>query len=166
MFKKSDKKPLFEKCLVKLMLLNQSEGLVQQRQNPDSGAYVEFMTEKMPEFRQNNNLLVDKYSKFMKKQEMLRIKNDPNFIKILFTAENQFHLRFFNISEIMSLIKVQDQKVELPCFYCYEQYLLNVINMYAAMCKGRNLRSINAIRNTTGFQKETIKILLKQLKRD
>lgn len=42
----------------------------------------------------------------------------------------------------MKLIRQEDQKVDLPIFQKYENFVLQVLNLYASLCKGRNTKSI------------------------
>ena len=91
-------------------------------------------------FKQDNPTLYSKiYEKFLRLQEQKEIKGSP---------PNMFHLFYFNSFNLI-VNKLIAKKVEIgskiKIFDFYENYIINVLNLYSVICRGRNKKAIKFI---------------------
>ncbi|TNV75003.1 hypothetical protein FGO68_gene1012 [Halteria grandinella] len=94
------------------------------------------------QFGQNNPTFCQLYSRFIEKQ----IRQKGRFLRYRPTLADVV-IEFFTTATLKEnqLVKQEDVKTILPIFQKYENYLMNVMDLYSALCKGRNQKSISCL---------------------
>ena len=66
-------------------------------------------------------------------------------------------LNFVSLPNMKEFIKPEDINKEVLILIHYENYVLNVLNLYSSLCRGRNYKSKEALRKYCNINEYFIK---------
>ncbi|CAD8087418.1 unnamed protein product [Paramecium sonneborni] len=110
-------------------------------------------------FGQNNPTFCQLYLRFVEKQNKISQRFNtrrPPLVDIT--------LDFFTTETLKEnqLVRQEDLKVVLPIFLKYENYLINVMDLYSSLCKGRNQKSIKCLMKNCFLNEKFLEICLQR----
>ncbi|CAD8067431.1 unnamed protein product [Paramecium sonneborni] len=74
---------------------------------------------------------------------------------------NNHHLYYSHLVENQISFEYFVKHDQERNYHNYEQYLLNILNLYAIMCRGRNFKNMNLIKNQVGINENFLDKILK-----
>ncbi|CAD8067155.1 unnamed protein product [Paramecium primaurelia] len=116
------------------------------------------------QFGENNPIFCQLYLRFVEKQ----IKNSNRFKKQRPPLVD-VTIDFFTTETLKEnqLVRQEEYKKVVPIFQKYENYLMNVMDLYSSLCKGRNQKSIKCLMKNCFLNQNFFEICLisqKQIK--
>ncbi|CAK93344.1 unnamed protein product (macronuclear) [Paramecium tetraurelia] len=71
------------------------------------------------------------------------------------------HDHYQNLKQNQIALEYFMKHDQLRQYHIYEQYLLNLLNLYAKMCRGRNFKNMNLIKNVAGINQQFFDSIIK-----
>ncbi|CAD8173114.1 unnamed protein product [Paramecium octaurelia] len=148
----------FQNALVALNIYEENQNyypVVQFSPKRDKGTLPQLSHQ----FGSNNPTFCQLYLRFVEKQ----IKSTSRFQEKR-PPLIDVTIDFFTTETLKEnqLVRQEDQKVVMPIFLKYENYLMNIMNLYSSLCKGRNQKSIKCLMKNCFLNENFLEICLKR----
>ncbi|CAD8151578.1 unnamed protein product [Paramecium octaurelia] len=156
--RKPDSSLPFQKALIALDIYEENQSyypVVQFSPKREKGMLLQLSHQ----FGQNNPTFCQLYLRFVEKQIKVAqrfITRRPPLVDVT--------IDFFTTEALKEnqLVKQEDLKAVMPIFLKYENYLMNIMDLYSSLCKGRNQKSIKCLMKHCFLNERFLEICLKR----